>query len=73
MSTFARGGGPVRRWNRFTARRELRVIHMKWIFAGFSEKNLRPSNMDSLFVEERRIEEKAALLARVRAKWTPFA
>ena len=38
---------------------------MKWIFAGFSEKNLRPTNMDSLFVEERRIEEKAALLAVV--------
>lgn len=38
---------------------------MKWMFAGLSEVNLRPTNMDSLFVEERRIGGKAALLAVV--------
>ena len=62
-------GGQGRRWNRFTVRPFTEGTRngkcMKWMFAGFSEKNLRPTNMDSLFVEERRIEEKAALLAVV--------
>ena len=44
---------------------ELELCCMKWMFAGLSEANLRPTNMDSLFVEERRIGGKTALLAVV--------
>ena len=38
---------------------------MKWNYVGLSDGNLRQSNMDSLYVQERRIAGEAALLAVV--------
>ena len=38
---------------------------MKWMFAGISERNLRPTNMDSLLAAERRINGTEVLLAAV--------